>query len=152
MAPWLLPVLKAALPYVGNIVSAALPVFTKRREQEASTEILAKQISELQEAVTANAATVKTLAAQFQDILTALSKGEADMAQRQTELRESLTRCEDAGYQTLARLARLESQVAARNGHDGDLVQHMASLRRLTLAASVMALLALVAALAAWWH
>jgi hypothetical protein len=152
MAPWLLPVLKAALPYVGNIVSAALPVFTKRREQEASTEVLSRQIAELQEAVTANAATVKTLAAQFQDILTALSKGEAEMAQRQTDLRESLTRCEDAGHQTLARLARLESQVAAQTGHDGDLAQHMAFLRRLTLAASAFALLALIAALAAWWR
>ena len=150
MAPWLLPVLKAALPYVGNIVSAALPVFTKRREQEASTEVLAKQISELQEAVTANAATVKTLATQLQDILTALSKGETEMAQRQIEMRETLTRCEDAGYQTLARLARLESQVAARDDTGGEITQQLQALRRLALVASILALVALLAALGAW--
>jgi len=75
MAAWL-PVLKAALPYIGNIVAAAVPVFTRRKEQDASAELVSRQIAELQEAVTGNVEAVKGLAAQVERTITALDAGE----------------------------------------------------------------------------
>ena len=81
MAVWI-PVLKAALPYVSNLVATALPVFTSKKEQEASAELVARQIAELQTAVTGNAEAVKGLAAQLEKTITALEAGESDLSRR----------------------------------------------------------------------
>jgi chromosome segregation ATPase len=124
MAVWL-PVLKAALPYVSNIVAAALPAFTRRKDDEATGELITQQITELQAAVTNNAETVKTLAAQFEKTLSALEASEAEMAERLTEkmtqrigqqlasLHESLARCENTANLAQAQVSRLEGVNAA---------------------------------------
>jgi len=79
MAAWLIPALKAVLPHVGTIISAAAPAFTKKRLVEATNQtlLLQQQIGELQAAATQNAAHIKELAAQLQDTVAALEQAAA---------------------------------------------------------------------------
>ena len=120
MAAWL-PVLKAALPYLSNIVAAAIPAFTSRKGQDVSSDLVAQQITELQTAVTHNAEAVKTLAAQFEKTLTALQTSESEMSERLTlqlrqqlsHLNESLARCESMANQAHAQATRLDGVSAA---------------------------------------
>ncbi len=76
MAPWLIPALKAVLPHVGTIISAASPVFTKKRTDAPADQsaLLQQQVSELQSAVSQNAANIKELAAQLQSTFAALEQ------------------------------------------------------------------------------
>ena len=76
MAPWLIPALKAVLPHVATIISAASPVFTKKRVDAGAdqTALLQQQIGELQSAVSQNAANIKELAAQLQSTVAALEQ------------------------------------------------------------------------------
>lgn len=76
MATWLIPALKAVLPHVGTIISAASPVFTKKKMEEApnQTALLQQQVSELQAAASQNAANIKELAAQLQRTVSALEQ------------------------------------------------------------------------------
>ena len=73
MASWLWPAVKLILPHVGNIVAAAKPHFTKRKEA-ADQGTVQQQIAELQAAASENAALVKELAEQLQLTVTALEK------------------------------------------------------------------------------
>ena len=76
MPAWL-PILKATLPYLTQIVTTAIPVFTSRSssknsrgaEKTLSDEVINKQISELQAAVTQNAESLHTLASKLQESL-----------------------------------------------------------------------------------
>jgi hypothetical protein len=80
MAAWLIPAVKAILPFVTPIVSSALPVFTTRKSDEAAaaqTGVLQQQITELQSAASQNALHVKELAEQLQKTVTALEQGAA---------------------------------------------------------------------------
>jgi len=81
---WLIPALTAILPHVGDIISAAAPVFTKRQADAAANQslLLQQQITELQAAASRNDAHIKELAAQIQRTLTALETG-ASIAERQ---------------------------------------------------------------------
>lgn len=83
MPAWFIPVLKSVLPYVGTIVSAAAPVFTKKSaDAAANLSILQQQqIAELQAAASANDAHIKALATQMQNTVGALEKG-ASLAER----------------------------------------------------------------------
>jgi len=74
MAAWLIPALKAVLPHVGTIVSAATPVFTKKADPTAANQalLLQQQITELQAAASQNAAHVRELAGQLQSTVAAL--------------------------------------------------------------------------------
>jgi multidrug resistance efflux pump len=86
MASWLIPALKAVLPHVGTIISAATPVFTKKKADAANPgPLLQQQISELQTAASQNAANIKELAAQLQSTVAALEqaalKAEANLKQ-----------------------------------------------------------------------
>lgn len=83
MPAWLIPVLKSVLPYVGTIVSAAAPVFTKKSADAAANQtiLLQQQITELQAAASANDAHIKELAIQLQNTVEALEKG-ASLADR----------------------------------------------------------------------
>ena len=60
MPAWL-PVIKVVLPYVAPIVSAALPVFSKKKSDKADP-LVTQQIAELQDAVKNNNESVKALA------------------------------------------------------------------------------------------
>ena len=68
MASWL-PVLKTVLPYLTNIVTATIPVFTAKKDND--------RITELQDAVTQNAESVKVLAEQMQRTVQAIEAGAA---------------------------------------------------------------------------
>lgn len=65
MAAWL-PILKAALPYVAQIVTAAIPAFTAKSDASKADPIVAQQIEELQTAATKNAESIHILADQLQ--------------------------------------------------------------------------------------
>ena len=71
----LLPTLKVILPYVTQIVTAALPVFTSKPEKGKAQDVIPQQISELQVAVTDNAESLKTLATQLQQTDTSIDSG-----------------------------------------------------------------------------
>ena len=93
MAGWLIPALKAVLPHVGDIVSAAKPVFTKRKPEPASappSDLLQQQIGELQSAASQNAAHITELAAQLQNTVAAIEKA-ASIAE--ARLRRALIFC-----------------------------------------------------------
>ena len=79
MPAWLIPVLKSVLPYVGTIISAAAPVFTKKTADAAANQavLLQQQITELQAAASANDAHIKALAIQMQNTVEALEQGAA---------------------------------------------------------------------------
>lgn len=78
MAAWLIPALKAVLPHIGTIISAAAPVFTKKRADAANqTLLLQQQVTELQSAASQNAALIKELAAQLQSTVGALEQAAA---------------------------------------------------------------------------
>lgn len=78
MYTWLLPAVKAILPYVGDIVNAALPVFKSRKiDTSAATEeaLLQKQINELQDVASVNALHIKELAEQVKQMVMTLEQG-----------------------------------------------------------------------------
>ena len=77
MPAWLIPALKAVLPHVGTIVSAAAPAFTKKSADVVAnqTMLLQQQITELQAAASENDAHIKELAAQIQNTVEALEEG-----------------------------------------------------------------------------
>lgn len=79
MAAWFIPALKAVLPHVGTIISAAAPAFTKKRLAESANQtlLLQQQIGELQAAASQNSAHIKELAAQLQDTVAALEQAAA---------------------------------------------------------------------------
>jgi hypothetical protein len=74
MPGWLLPALKAVLPHIGTIVSAAKPVFTRKDAAVNQTTLLQQQITELQAAASQNAANIQELAEQLQRTVTALEQ------------------------------------------------------------------------------
>lgn len=75
MVAWFIPALKAVLPHVGSILSAAMPVFTKKNtDTVADRALLQQQIAELQSAASQNAAHIKELAVQLQTALAALEQ------------------------------------------------------------------------------
>ncbi len=67
MPAWLLPALKAVLPHIGTIISAAAPVFTRKNAD-------AVAITELQSAASQNAANIKELAEQLQSTVAAVEQ------------------------------------------------------------------------------
>jgi len=85
MAAWL-PVIKASLPYVTQIVTAAIPAFTSKTPNAPPDELVPKQIAELQAAVTHNAEAVKSLATQLKETLEAIDQSavklEAELARQ----------------------------------------------------------------------
>lgn len=68
MAAWL-PILKAALPYVAQIVTAAIPAFTAKSDVNKTDPLVAQQIEELQTAVTKNAESIHVLAEKLQQTI-----------------------------------------------------------------------------------
>jgi hypothetical protein len=76
MAAWLAPTLKAVLPHLGSIVSAVVPVFTRKKADAPAIQmqLLQDQIAELQSAAAQNATNIKELATQLQSTVSALEK------------------------------------------------------------------------------
>ena len=90
MPAWLIPALKAALPHIGTIISAAAPVFTRKADVANQTLLLQEQIKELQSAASQNAAHIKELAAELQSTMAALEEA-ASIAE--AKLRRALWFC-----------------------------------------------------------
>lgn len=86
MAVWL-PVLKASLPYITQIVTSALPAFTSKSSPAKSVEVIPTQIAELQSAVTHNAESVKALALQLQGTIEGIDAGAARLEREIKKLR-----------------------------------------------------------------
>ena len=84
MPAWLWPAVKLILPHVGNIVAAAKPAFTKRRNGDPAEQegVVQQQIAELQTAALENATNIKALAEQLRLTVAALEKGAADAQTR----------------------------------------------------------------------
>lgn len=134
MAAWLAAA-KAALPYVTNIVSAAIPAFTAQKNQEQTAELMGRQIAELQAAATRNAESVKTLAAQLEKTVSALEEGGTAVDQTLAEVRKAVDTSEHAR-------AALERQIAA-------LAAELAQTRAVAFAAMAVALFSAGLAVAA---
>src|SRR3954471_4867261 len=77
MAAWL-PLLKASLPYISQLVTTAIPAFTSRTAGKLD-DVVPKQIAELQAAVTDNAEAVKTLAAQLKQAIEVIDAGQREI-------------------------------------------------------------------------
>lgn len=152
MAAWL-PILKTALPYISNIVAAALPVFTSRKGQEASAELVSRQIAELQAALTENAEAVKGLATQVAQTLTALDSSEADLARRLSALQDSVSRCESANHLLQAQATRQDGVAAGLQNRVDQLQQQVdaysATGKRKEYGLILLSLLALILAIIA---
>jgi predicted nucleotide-binding protein (sugar kinase/HSP70/actin superfamily) len=88
MAAWL-PIIKAAIPHLAQVVTVALPMFTSRSENADRDALIARQINELQEAATQNAESVKELATQLQSTFEGLESAATDL-QRQLKRQKQL--------------------------------------------------------------
>lgn len=88
MPAWLIPALKAVLPHLGTVVSAAAPVFTKKSADAAANQmvLLQQQITELQAAASANDAHIKELAAQIKSTVEVLEQGAALAERRHQQI------------------------------------------------------------------
>lgn len=82
-----LPALKIALPYITQIVTATLPMFTSRPANTKSDEVVPQQIRELQAAVTHNAESVKGLATQWKDTMEGIDAAAARLQKEIVGLR-----------------------------------------------------------------
>ncbi len=101
MPAWLIPALKAVLPHVGTIVSAAAPAFTRKSAEAAPDQgnLLQQQIMELQAAASENNTHIRELAAQVQTTVKALEQG-ASLAEKRHKRIAARGRIEprDLGY------------------------------------------------------
>jgi hypothetical protein len=76
MAAWL-PAVKVILPYLAQIVGAAIPVFTRKADRSGAEDVTRNQIAELQDAVTHNAESLKVLATQLQQAISDIDAASA---------------------------------------------------------------------------
>jgi hypothetical protein len=86
MAVWL-PILKASLPYVTQIVATAIPAFTSKPAIARPDDEVQKQIAELQAAVTKNAESVQSLAMQLKVALEGIDTGAIELQKEMQKLR-----------------------------------------------------------------
>src|SRR5690625_2972568 len=82
-----LPALKVALPYITQIVTATVPMFTSKPANGKTDELVSKQIQELQEAVTNNAESVKIMATQWKETMEGLDTAAARLQKEIVVLR-----------------------------------------------------------------
>ena len=78
MAAWL-PIIKAAIPHIAQIVTVSLPIFTARSENTNREALVDRQIQELQNAATQNAESVRELAVQLKTTFESLESAGADL-------------------------------------------------------------------------
>lgn len=85
MPVWL-PIFKASLPYITQIVSAAIPAFTSRPDPK-TDPVLNRQIEELQAAATHNAEAIRGLAEKLQQTIQTLDGAAAELERKARTLR-----------------------------------------------------------------
>jgi hypothetical protein len=69
MAVQFLPIIKAVAPYLAQVATAAIPAFTSKPKALKSDPVVAKQIEELQAAVTQNAQSIHVFAEKIQLVM-----------------------------------------------------------------------------------
>lgn len=79
MATQFLPIVKALAPYIAQVATVAIPVFTSKKrptdpEVVKSDPVVVKQIEELQSAASQNAQSVKVLAEKLQQAIEDIEK------------------------------------------------------------------------------
>ena len=78
MAAWL-PIIKAAIPHLAQIVTVSLPIFTARSDSADREAVVERQIQELQQAATQNAESVRELATQLKTTFESLDAAGTDL-------------------------------------------------------------------------
>lgn len=89
MYAWLLPTVKAVLPHLGTIITAAQPIFKSRKVKPTASgdeQLLQDQISELQEAASHNAGNIRELAEQLQQTVLTLERAAIENEKRYRRL------------------------------------------------------------------
>lgn len=86
MAVWI-PLLKASLPYVTQIVASAIPAFTAKPDAERANDLTAQQIAELQSAVTQNAESIHILAEKLQQTIQGIEQAGVSLQKEVAYLR-----------------------------------------------------------------
>ena len=89
MAAWL-PVLKAALPYVAQIVTAAIPAFTTKSDVSKTDPLVVQQIEELQAAATKNAESIHLLAEKLQQTIQGIESAAIGLEKQMVKLKVML--------------------------------------------------------------
>ena len=81
MATWIIPALKAVLPHIGTIVSAAKPMFSKTKTKSTGaptlTEPVSPDIAAIQAAIVQQDDNIKELAEQLQATVLAIQEAAA---------------------------------------------------------------------------
>ncbi|MBW6476400.1 MAG: hypothetical protein K0A95_04940 [Chromatiales bacterium] len=92
MAIQFLPILKAVAPYLAQVATAAIPAFTARPSSTAAAPdpVIAKQIEELQQAVTQNAQSIHLLAEKTQQLIQGMELAAEAARQQQARYRSLL--------------------------------------------------------------
>lgn len=75
MAAYILPFIKAVAPYIAQVATIAIPAFTSKPAEAIKADpVVARQIAELQSAVTQNAQSVHILAEKLQQVIEGLER------------------------------------------------------------------------------
>lgn len=70
-----------ALPYIPDLIKLARPLFTRSRPQDQVPEVVARQITELQDIAAQNTEAIKTLAIEMQNTIDSLQAGAEALTQ-----------------------------------------------------------------------
>lgn len=86
----IVPILKALLPHITQIASIAIPAFTKKPPVAPIDPIVARQIEELQAAVTHNAESIHVLAEKLQQSIVGIDQGAVVLQAEITKMKRLL--------------------------------------------------------------
>lgn len=75
MAAWF----TAVAPFLPDLIQMAKPIFTRAKSEEKAPDLVPQQITELQDAAAQNAESVRLLAAEMQQTLTALQQASGEL-------------------------------------------------------------------------
>ena len=92
MAVQFLPIIKAALPYVAQIATVAIPAFTKKPEEVKVDPVVTQQIEELQTAATQNANSIHVLAEKMKLAIQGFEAA-TEAAKRQVQIYKMMLLC-----------------------------------------------------------
>lgn len=85
-----------ALPYIPDLIKLAKPLFTRSKPQDQVPEVVARQITELQEIAAQNTDAIKTLAIEIQNTIDSLQSGAEALARELRWLRAMVLVCVSA--------------------------------------------------------
>jgi septal ring factor EnvC (AmiA/AmiB activator) len=140
MAAWL-PLLNASLPYVTQLITVAIPAFTSKPGAGKSEDIVAKQVTELQAAVTGNAESIRGLAAELKQTIEGIDAAGQALQQQIAELQVGVSHNAES-IRGLA--AELKQTTAAIDAAGQALQQELIRLRRLAVASMAVAIAAVI--------